>query len=199
MKKRGLFISTILLASIVSIYPLTRNIDNLNYDLPNNTNTSITSSLNNSLATNSIITVEEMANFLLTKEEHYPISDEFIEHYQQASGGYIDNAKKAGLVVDKYMHEPNQKWHFFESWYYASLEDGTLKKEDDAKAKIYKRLLCPELLLWIFEASGVSPLKVQAAKVVAETGKVNKTHISTVAKNMRQCVTREDIEVNITK
>ena len=40
------------------------------------------------------ITMTDIALFLEQKAEHYPLSDEFIERYQQKSGGYIDNAKK---------------------------------------------------------------------------------------------------------
>lgn len=58
------------------------------------------------------ITMKEMADFLSQKKEHYPLSDEFIEKYQQDGGGYIDYARQKGLVVDKTLHEPNQKWHF---------------------------------------------------------------------------------------
>ena len=72
------------------------------------------------------VTMEDIALFLEDKKEHYPFSDEFVEKYQQSSGGYISNAKKAGLVVDKQLHEPNQKWHFFESWLYPSIEKQTI-------------------------------------------------------------------------
>ena len=62
------------------------------------------------------LTVRDVADYLSTKKAHYPISDEFIEKYQQKSGGYIELALEKGLVVDKHLHEPNQKWHFFDSW-----------------------------------------------------------------------------------
>ena len=144
-----------------------------------------------------IVTMQDIALFLETKKEHYPLSDEFIERYQQKSGGYIENAKKAGLLVDKFQHEPNQKWHFFESWFYPSIEEGTFTLNDSAKSKAYSKLLCPELLLWIYEACEVDPIKVRNAKEVAEQAKVSNTHISTMAKNMRECVPWEDIENTI--
>ena len=74
-------------------------------------------------------TMQEFTAFLQNKKEHYPLSDEFIERYQQTDGGYIDTAKKLGLLVDKEQHEPNQKWHFFTSWLEPSLEDGTVTIE----------------------------------------------------------------------
>jgi hypothetical protein len=143
------------------------------------------------------ITMKQISDFLQTKLEHYPLSDEFIERYQQTSGGYIDNAKKAGLIVDKQMHEPNQKWHFFESWLYPSIDDGTLTWDESAKSRVYSKLLCPELLLWIYEACGVDPNKVREAKKIAEQGKVAKTNVSTIAKNMRAIVSWEDLEAGI--
>ncbi len=143
------------------------------------------------------ITVQEMAKFLEGKKEHYPLSDEFIEKYQQNGGGYIDYAKKCGLEVDKQKHLPNQKWHFFSSWLQDCLDNNTITWEDDAKKNIYNRLLCPELLLWIYEASDVAPEKVKKAFDAAIQGKVAGTHVSTIAKNMRACVPWEDIASNI--
>ena len=61
-----------------------------------------------------VVTIADMERFLLTKDEQYPITNEYVELYQQASGGYIDNAKKAGLVVDKAQHLPSQNWHYFD-------------------------------------------------------------------------------------
>ena len=145
-----------------------------------------------------VITMRDIADFLDTKKEHYPLSDEFIERYQQkpspSGEGYIDLAIELGLLVDKYQHEPNQKWHFFDSWLYPSIESGNITWDESAKSRVYSKLLCPELLLWIYEASGVNPLKVKAAKEVAEKAKVEGTHISTMASNMRKCVSWDDIE-----
>lgn len=141
------------------------------------------------------VTMRTIANFLAEKKEHYPLSDEFMERYQQTSGGYIDFAKKNGHPVDKQKHEPNQKWHFFDSWLNQSIEDGTLTWEDDAKSRVYTKLLCPELLLWIYEASDVDPVKVKNAKEVAEKGKIEGQSVSTIAKNMRSCVAWEDLKI----
>ena len=139
------------------------------------------------------ITMRDIEQFLLDKKEHYPLSDEFIEKYQQTSGGYIDNARKAGLIVDKQQHEPNQKWHFFESWLYPTIEEG-MSWDESAENRVYKKLLCPELLLWIYEACEVDPAKVKAAKEVAEEGKVAGSYVSTIAKNMRAVVAWSDLE-----
>lgn len=145
-------------------------------------------------ASETAVTMRDIASFLEEKSAHYPLSDEFIERYQQASGGYIDLAKKtAGVIVDKEKHEPNQKWHFFDSWLYPSIEDGSLTWEESAQNRVYSKLLCPELLLWIYEACGVSPVKVKAAKDVAEQGRAAGTAVTTIAKNMRACVSWDDL------
>lgn len=143
------------------------------------------------------ITIRDMSNFLQTKNTHYPISNEFIEEYQQKSGGYIDLAKSLGLLVDKTQHEPNQKWHFFDSWMQPSIDQGTLSWDDDARDRVYMRLLSPELLLWIYEASGVSEEKILLAKDAAVNGKIEGTHSSTIAKNMRSCVSWDDIRIPV--
>lgn len=145
-------------------------------------------------AADATITMRDIADFLEKKKEHYPLSDEFIERYQQASGGYIDYAKKTGHLVDREMHEPNQKWHFFDSWLYQSIDEGSLTWEEDAKSRVYTKLLCPELLLWIYEACEVDPVKVRNAKIVAEQGRAANTNVSTIAKNMRACVSWEDLQ-----
>lgn len=150
-------------------------------------------------ATTTVITMREIADFLSNKKEHYPLSDEFIERYQQESGGYIDYAKSLGLVVDREQHEPNQKWHFFESWLNLSIEQGSLSWEDNAKTRVYTGLKCPELLLWIYEACDVNPAQVKKAKEAAELGKVQKTNVATIAKNMRSYVAWEDLVESITK
>ncbi len=139
------------------------------------------------------ITVGEMADFLSAKNEHYPFSDQFTERYQQTSGGYLDNAKKADIPVDRQSHSPNQKWHFFNSWYYPSIEEGTLSRDDDAKNRIYTKLLCPELLLWIYEACGVAPEKVKKAMDAAAAGKAAGKAVTSIAKDMRNCVAWEDL------
>jgi hypothetical protein len=142
--------------------------------------------------TNKTITMADMAAFLETKKEHYPLSDEFVEKYQQESGGYIDNARKAGLVVDKQLHEPNQKWHYFESWLYPTIAEG-MSWDESAKSRSYTYFRCPELLLWIFEASNVDPNLVREAKLVAERGKVNDTNEGTICSEMRAIVTWDTI------
>ena len=92
----------------------------------------------NSATTDSGYTIQDFCDYLSDKSEHYPLSDEFIEHYQQTSGGYIDYAKQVGILVDRTLHSPNQKWHFFTSW----LEVGEIDTSLDAYSRIYIGLKC---------------------------------------------------------
>ncbi len=134
-----------------------------------------------------VITMSDMERFLLTKNEQYPITNEYVELYQQESGGYIDNAKKSGLVVDKSQHLPSQKWHYFESWLYPTIEEGMLW-DASASNRSYGAFSCPELLLWIIEATGVDSQKVIEAKNIAIEGKQNGTRVSTICASIRSAV-----------
>ena len=148
---------------------------------------------NNRQTNEEIITMKDIYDYLLTKSAHYPLSDEFIEKYQQTSGGYLDYAKELGKIVDKERHEPDQKWHFIDSWLLRSIEDSSLTWNESAENRVYKKLLCPELLLWIYEACEVSPVKVRQAMTMAEQGKSAKQAVTTIAKNMRACVSWDDL------
>ncbi|MBR5144286.1 MAG: hypothetical protein IKW53_04470 [Clostridia bacterium] len=134
-----------------------------------------------------VITMSDMERFLLTKDEQYPITNEYVELYQQASGGYISNALKAGLVVDKSQHLPSQKWHYFESWLYATIDEGMMW-DASASDRSYGKFSCPELLLWIIEATGVDSEKVREAKDIAVAGKENGLGVSTICANIRAAV-----------
>ena len=134
-----------------------------------------------------VITMSDMERFLLTKDEQYPITNEYVELYQQASGGYISNALKAGLVVDKAQHLPSQKWHYFESWLYATIDEG-MSWDASASDRSYGKFACPELLLWIIEATGVDSTKVREAKDIAVAGKENGLAVATICKNIREAV-----------
>jgi len=134
-----------------------------------------------------VITMADMERFLLTKDEQYPITNEYVELYQQASGGYIANAIKAGLVVDKAQHLPSQKWHYFESWLYPTIDEG-MSWDASASSRSYGNFSCPELLLWIIEATGVDSEKVREAKDIAVAGKENGTRVSTICASIRAAV-----------
>ena len=140
-------------------------------------------------------TVKDLAFFLIYKKEHYPLSDEFITHYQQSQNGYIDFAIKTGHLVDPKRCEPNQKWHFFESWLIRSFEDGTITSwDDDAYKTVYNRIKCPELWLWLLEAVGLDSSHVEAAKKIAEEGKKRNSNSETITKEIRKRIPWEVIE-----
>ena len=93
----------------------------------------------------------DIIQFFYNKEEHYPVSDKFMERYQQLSGGYLDFARMTGHCVCKNLHEPNQKWHLFESWLLQTAAGNKEKPLEEIQVKGFK---CPELLLWMAEALG---------------------------------------------
>lgn len=146
---------------------------------------------------NDDLTMLEVVNYLSVKNAHYPMTDEFVERYQQTSGGYLDNARKAGKIVDRQQHEPDQKWHFFESWFYPSIEEGSITYEESAKSRVYNKLLCPELCLWFYEAFEVNPVSLSAALKVAEKGKRNGISTSSIASQMRKEISWEEIVNNV--
>lgn len=101
-------------------------------------------------------------------KESYPVTREFVLNYQQEKGGYIQYARACGLVVDPTHDAPSQKWQFFESLIERSLAEGSYSLDDLASAR-YNSLKCPELLLWIAEASGVGEEVLRDASDQAKT------------------------------
>lgn len=110
------------------------------------------------------ISLIDLIKFYCKKNEHYPISDEFIKKYQQKPTGksYIDTAYDTGHIVFARQCEPNQKWHLIEA--YISL---TFKDEDENFVVNIRQLKCPELLLWMAEAAGIDDEIVTEAKEAA--------------------------------
>lgn len=109
----------------------------------------------------------EMLSFYFNKKEHYPISDEFIENYQQKDDGkdfsYITYAHETEHSIDPENHEPNQKWHLIESYFIYKL----IKNNGDID---FGRggFKSPELLLWMAEAAGVNECIVTDASAFAK-------------------------------
>jgi len=100
----------------------------------------------------------KLITFFQDKKEHYRISDNFIEDYQQLDNNdpnsYITYARETNHLVDPKKHAPNQKWHFFEAYYIYKIVDKYRKNEVYADF-IAKKPGCPELLLWMAEAAGI--------------------------------------------
>ena len=57
-----------------------------------------------------------------------------------------------------------------------------------ASSKSYGNFACPELLLWIIEATGVDSAKVREAKDIAVQGKQNGDRVQTICGNIRKAV-----------
>ena len=136
--------------------------------------------------------LQELVEFYKTKDEHYCISDNFMKSgYRQKNGEYIEYAKSLGLCTDPLKAEPNQKWHFLES--YAALKD--------SKWEFEYRLLCPELLLWMAEAAGINKKLImeaeQEAKKIIDNGRLENNE--GIARNKAGVAIRKIITWDILK
>ena len=112
----------------------------------------------------------EWMNFLSGGREHYPISDDFVRSCQQSPNsraGYVYYAWQVGHPIWAEFAEPNQKWHFFNSYLPSKFRKNQIQLTDLA-SKIYGHLQCPELLLWIAEATGIAECRVCIAAVMAK-------------------------------
>ena len=82
------------------------------------------------------------------KDTPCPLTEQLIKAgYQQTSGGYIDLAKKQGLIVDYAKAEPTQYWHLIEE-YCPSV---------DKNKTFNKSIVCGELIFWMAEVSKAVP------------------------------------------
>ena len=108
------------------------------------------------------------------KLAYYSYTDLFVRHYKQKRGGYVDLAhhmsfnfkewlkhdSKVVRFMNDYdelevMADESQKWHCLIAWY-AYLEYMG-KLDFDAKPSIFQlKIICPELRLWLVEASELS-------------------------------------------
>ena len=91
-----------------------------------------------------------------------PLTEQLIKAgYQQTGGGYIDLAKKRGLIVDYTKAKPTQYWHLMEEYVPSVAEDKTFSKS----------IVCGELIFWMAEVSGAVPtemLKKLLERIVAD-------------------------------
>jgi len=148
----------------------------------------------------SSITLREWMKYLSNKSEHYPISDEFIKKYQQSpksKKGYIYYAWETSHTINKIIAEPNQKWHFFESYILRLLCDNKISLDDSAE-KIYGRIKCPELLLWIAEACGIKEEDViYASKEAQEIIVKNTSARNSASRRIHELILWTDVEIVI--
>lgn len=112
--------------------------------------------------------LKEFCSHLENSSDYYDVSDGFmIDGYMQGVvdgkiikfNGYIRKAKNEGKI-DETTRKVSQKWHLFYSYLPGY--------EDRDAPKCYNRLRCPELLLWIAEASGVNDDYIKKATTKAK-------------------------------
>lgn len=106
------------------------------------------------------MTIQEVKEFFMDKEHvSCPLTEKLVKAgYQQVSGGYIDRAKKEGVLVDYKKNSPSQYWHLM-----------TFCDSRDGKKTFSKNIVCGELLFWMAEVSGAVDefmLKTLAAQII---------------------------------
>ena len=91
------------------------------------------------------MTIEQVKEFFVDKEHvPCPLTEKLVKAgYQQVSGGYIDRAKREGILVDYKSNSPSQYWHLM-----------TYCDSRDGKKPFSKSIVCGELLFWMAEVSG---------------------------------------------
>ena len=92
------------------------------------------------------MTVDQVKEYFIDKkDEPCPLTKKLVKAgYQQISGGYIDRAKREGLLVDYTKNSPSQYWHLMS---YCDSRNGN--------KPFSKNIVCGELIFWMAESSGV--------------------------------------------
>lgn len=92
--------------------------------------------------------IREVRKFFRDKEyEPCPLTEKLVKAgYQQVSGGYIDRAKKEGLLVDYTQSSPSQYWHLM-----------TYCESQDPNKVFSKNIVCGELIFWMAEVANCVP------------------------------------------
>lgn len=142
-------------------------------------------------------TVYDFLNNYLNSANTYPETEKFVSDkggiYKQQKGGYIDYFKREGN------NNPNQKEHLLES-YKKYLDKKPINKHRNS-SNIYNSLKCPELLLWLAEASGVDRKLVikasQLAKKKMDEDITDKRKRNAAGKIIRDVITFEVLMENI--
>ncbi len=84
------------------------------------------------------------------REKEYfpcPLTEKLVKAgYQQTSGGYIERAKKEGLIVNYKQNSPSQYWHLM-----------TYCNSRDMYQAFNKSIVCGELIFWMAEVSECVP------------------------------------------
>jgi hypothetical protein len=90
--------------------------------------------------------IKQVKSYFINKEHvPCPLTEKLVQAgYQQVCGGYIDRAKREGIIVDYMKNSPSQYWHLM-----------TFCDSRDADKPFSKSIVCGELLLWMAEVSCV--------------------------------------------
>lgn len=91
------------------------------------------------------MTIQQVKEFFMDKEHApCPLTEKLVKAgYQQKSGGYIDRARKEGIIVDYTQNSPSQYWHLM-----------TYCESRDGNKTFSKSIVCGELIFWMAEVSG---------------------------------------------
>jgi len=106
------------------------------------------------------MTIQQVKEFFIDKEyAPCPLTEKLVKAgYQQVSGGYIDRARKEGVLVDYKKNSPSQYWHLM-----------TYCDSRDGKKTFSKNIVCGELIFWMAEVSGAVDefmLETLAAQII---------------------------------
>ena len=113
------------------------------------------------------MTIQQVKEYFVDKEHRpCPLTEKLvIAGYQQISGGYIDRAKREGVLVDYTKNTPSQYWHLMS---YCDSRDGS--------KPFSKSIICGELIFWMAETSGTVDNQVleQLANMIIESADFSK-------------------------
>ena len=109
-----------------------------------------------------VLTVREGLAFYSLCKENYSLTEDYIKqkkHNQRRK--YIQYAECVGHSTSNSEGEPNQRFHFLESWALRSLLDGTINLDESFYAVVNSKIKCKELILWMLEAAGCAPKSIE--------------------------------------
>ena len=113
------------------------------------------------------MTIQQMKEFFLNFEHTpCPLTEKLVKAgYQQVRGGYIDRAKREGIIVDYKINAPSQYWHLM-----------TYCDSRDGNKTFGKSIVCGELIFWMAEVSGVVDCGTleQLANKIIESADISK-------------------------
>ncbi len=115
---------------------------------------------------NGAMNIRQVEEFFKDKKNTpCPLTERLIKAgYQQTGGGYINLAKKRGLIVDYTKAEPTQYWHLIEEYCPSVDKDKSFSKS----------IVCGELIFWMAEVSKAVPnskLEKLLERIIADGNK----------------------------